>query len=294
MSWDNNLQTAKYRGMEFHVQRINDELARRIAEYKFPYVDGADLEDRGREPRTTTLTAVFHGPDYVTDLGQFMQLVDSTKSGTFRHPLLGTWQAKVRRIGVAHEDTARDMATVDVEVIEDGTRTDLPTLFSVQQQTEAVDTQQTAVTAAGAALPPKSNLQAVKDALSDLNDAVDDLQQTVNDAVAQVDNAINEVRSRAQDAIDKVRNLYESTVLEAYSVVKEVNQLVHNCQQLAEAATSAVPTMIEKVIEAEQTAAQVAMDLYGDASRATEFEDLNRLRHPGRITPGTKLRVYSE
>jgi prophage DNA circulation protein len=294
MSWKDQLQQAEFAGVAFDVQRISDELARRVAQYKYPYVDGADLEDRGREPRTTTLTAVFLGPEYESDLGEFMLAIDTEDSGTFKHPILGQWKAKVRRIGIAHEDTARDMATVDVEVIEDGTRTQLPTLFSLTQLATAINTQQVAVTAAGAALPSKPNLSSVTQALQDLNDAVDDLQDAVDDAVATVENAVNDVRARAQAAIDAVRNLYASTVLEAYSVVKEVNDLVYKSQQLAESATAAVPTMVEHVIGAQQSAAQVAHELYGDASRATEFEDLNRLRHPGRISSGTRLRVYSK
>jgi prophage DNA circulation protein len=145
MTWTSgDLELAEYGGVEFHVQRVSDEIARRLAQYKYPYVDGGDLEDRGREPRTTSLTAVFQGPNYITELGRFLRVVDTDDSETFRHPLLGTWTAKVRRLGITHEDTARDMATVEIEVVEDGTRTSLPILFSVAQLSAEVTTQMTA------------------------------------------------------------------------------------------------------------------------------------------------------
>lgn len=148
MAWDRQLDTATFRSIPFEVERIDDSIMRRIAQYKYPWRDGADLEDIGRDPRRTSLTAVFYGDDYETSLSEFMSTVDEGKKGLFVHPILGSWQARLNISSIQHEPGKRDACTVQVEVLEDGTSTELPELYSITALEDEVLTEAAALTAA--------------------------------------------------------------------------------------------------------------------------------------------------
>ncbi|PVX80057.1 DNA circularization protein [Paraburkholderia unamae] len=90
MSWENNLQTASFRGVQFDVLRTRDARRRSTAHHEYPYIDGADIEDMGAGARRCSLVAVFWGDDYDDRLRTFLQALDTAGSGELIHPVFGS------------------------------------------------------------------------------------------------------------------------------------------------------------------------------------------------------------
>lgn len=281
MTWDLQLDTASWRGVDFEVERLDDNLVRRIREYSYPWRDGADLDDLGREPRRTQLTAHFRGDTYEGDLSAFLQLVDAGKAGTFHHPTLGSWTARVTVSSIVHTHEDRDAAVVQMEVIEDGTSTSLPVLFSLEALEADVETEAVAVTAANTP------------SYAEVTDAVTAARAFVAAAqsrAAQITSEVNQVRKKIDAAVEKAREL---TDVQNYQLVRSLKRLAYSCQKLGTRVRAAKPVVLEREIPVEMPLVVLAHKLYGDASRATEIQVANRVRNPFLAPAGVQLKVYS-
>lgn len=283
MSWDRQLDVASFGGVEFQVERVSDTLARRIREYRYPGRNGADLDDLGREPRRTSLTAVFHGSSYEAELSQFLQVVDAGKAATFVHPTLGTWTARATIGGVDQDYTRRDCAMVQVEVVEDGTSTELPTLFSL-------DALAAEVTLAAYELG-ELNLEAV-DEVTTAADAALAFAADVKDSMDSAAAAVNEVRRKIENAQEAIRS---ATDFANYPLVKSLRKVAYTCQKLATRVEAFRPSVVAKDIPIAMPLPLLAHELYGDRSRADQLTTLNpSVRNPFVIPPGTRLKVHGE
>lgn len=284
MSWDTQLETASFRGVEFACQVIDDDLGRRLAEHSYPYRSGSDFEDLGRKARSTRLRVVFLGEDYLGDLGAFLQAADAGRTGLFQHPLMGSWQAKCRTYPVHHEHGARDMATLEVEFVEDGTNTALPDLFSVSQGQADVEEAAVASLAANQSLLDK--------AIAGVEDAVASARAFAAEATAAVQNAVdrvNQIRAKVNSLIQAMRDL---TDIQRWPLTRALRRLVHSAAKLAKAVESLAPPLVFHTVGASSSVSMIAHALYGDASRAQQLLSLNRIANPYLVPAGTRLRVY--
>jgi prophage DNA circulation protein len=294
VTWDNELVTASFGGVEFAVEKTSDPLMRRWAEHKYPWKDGADIEDMGREPRRTTLTAIFLGDSASTDLGKLMLVIDAGKSATFTHPLLGSWTARMRAPDISANCSFRDGYRVELEVVEDGTATELPTVYSIDSLEDTLTADTSALEAAADAIDDAS------DAWDEAAAAIDDAVTAVNDLVSKakgyaskVTQAMNKVRStikKAQKAIKRVASLGPSMV---YGVNSALMKTASDCHKLAAAATSSLPKLVASTVTAGQSTALLAQALYGEASAANLalIESTSTIRNTAMIQPGTILIV---
>jgi len=122
MTWENTLLDAKFRGTSFDVIETDDDFSHALVEHTYPYVDGADVEDMGREARRITVKAIFYGDDYETRLDTFLMLLDQPGTGEFIHPVFGSIKnAKAKRFPVHHDAESPDQATLVIEFIESTT-----------------------------------------------------------------------------------------------------------------------------------------------------------------------------
>jgi len=281
LSWDRQLDTASFRGVPFEVEQLDDNLVRRIREYRYPWRDGADLDDLGREPRKTQLTAIFHGGSYESSLSAFMASVDEGQAGTFVHPILGQWTARLSISSIRHSHDHRDAAVVLVEVIEDGTSTKLPELYSVSKLADEVETEATAVTA--------QNTSSVTEVTSAVTEARS-FAANAADSVDQVTSQVNQVRSKIDTAVAKVRAAVDPN---SYRLVRSLKLLAYSCQRLATRVQQIKPVVLEREVGIGMPLQLVAHKLYGDATRASEIRKVNRIRNSLLVPAGTKLRVYS-
>lgn len=280
MSWDTSLDIASFRGHAFETLSVNDSLTHRYAEYKFPYKNGAKLDDLGREPRRTTLTAVFFGSEYEKELRDFIVLVDEGKTGTFAHPILGSWQAKCNINNITHNPDDRDAAEVELEFIEDGTSTKIPELNSINKLQKDVYT--------------FSAELITLDSTDELTDAATDaltFAQKVDNATYDIISHANQLRKKIDTAIKSVRD--SVTGSEQYQALLALNKMAYSVQKLSTRTQSEVSQAYEKTINVELPIVLVAHQVYGDWKRAGELTSTNRIRNPFLVTGGTKLKVYT-
>lgn len=280
MTWDLQLDTASFRGVEFEVERLDDALVRRIREYRYPWRDGADLDDLGREPRRTQLTAHFRGDTYESDLSAFLKIVDAGKSGTFIHPTLGTWTARISIPSIAQTHEDRDAAVLQVEVIEDGTSTTLPTLYSIEKLEDEVETECLAV----------EDEDPGYDEVSDAVSAARAFVASAQAKASQITSEVNKVRKKIDTAVEKARQL---TDVQNYPLVRSLKKLAYSCQKVGTRIQQVKPVVLERTIPVEMPLPLLAHKLYGDSSRATEIQQVNRVRNPFIAPPGARLKVYS-
>lgn len=283
MSWDSQLEIASFRGVQFESQTIDDEIVRRLATCKYPYRDGADLEDMGREPRNTRITAVFFDDGdltYESKLNALIQVIDEAKSGTFIHPILGEWQARIERSSIRHTHDERDMATVDLTIIEDGTDSTLPEIFTYTKlKKETLDE---------ADYVDDENLTAIQEA-TDAASRARDFANSVANAVGDISDGLNKVRKYIDKAVAKARAL---TDIRNYKLVRRLKRLAYSCKKLAVQVRSLKPPLLKKRLAAAMPTRVLAQSLYGDSSRSAEIEKMNRVRNPFKVKRDTEMKVY--
>ncbi|TVO57521.1 DNA circularization protein [Denitromonas halophila] len=151
MAWADSLLECTFRGVALEVLSTSDGAARALALHTYPWVDGADVEDMGREPRSPTLTALFYGDDYEARLKAAIAVFDQAGAGELVHPVFGAMNVHLRRYGIEHEADGVDQARVSLEFVE---ARDQPQPFYSRalpvQQAQAVSAQSAVVRSAAA------------------------------------------------------------------------------------------------------------------------------------------------
>jgi prophage DNA circulation protein len=287
MTWSSgDLKTASFRGLSFDVISTEDDFSRRITEHKFPYRDGALLEDTGREPKPTNITAVFFGEDYLSRLTAFLALVDEGTTGPFQHPLLGRWQAKVFRVAVRHSHDRRDSAEVELELKEDGTDTTV-------QQISGAD---------AAAGQLDDDVTAAQDAYDDLDQTVDSAQDAIDDAGdfgADADDQIDDLTERAdqldrnvQDAISDLDALDDQ--IAASPVVDALRDAHLSALRLKTSLEHVAPLVVSRDVGIDTPLTLLALTELGDPDRLDDILRLNKIRNPAFVEPGIVLKIPSK
>lgn len=283
MSWDIQLDDASFGGVTFDVLSINDDVSRRrIAQHKYPYRDGADLDDMGREPRKTTMSIIFTGDDYESRLSEFLELVDDGATDTFRHPILGQWEARASVTNLAFSPDDRDAATMDVEFIEDGTDTILPSLTSIPKLEAEVESWITAI-----GLENVWGYSEITAAASALSSAVTKLQTMANKATS----IINQARAKLERGMDKLKELSD---VENYKCMRAMKRSAYSLQKLGVRYQELHPPTTKQTNPVPAPLVIMAANMYGlDArTRAAELAEMNDIRNPLFAQPGD-IKVYT-
>ncbi|WP_076591976.1 DNA circularization protein [Herminiimonas arsenitoxidans] len=118
MSWEKLLLPASFKGIEFPVVRIFDDIARSVVADEYAYVDGANTKDLGRFGRRTYITSIIYGDNYEAELQTLIAKLDEADSGTLVHPIFGVIEAQFVRAGFPHEATEPDQCRFTLEFLE--------------------------------------------------------------------------------------------------------------------------------------------------------------------------------
>lgn len=119
MAWEQSILEASFRGTTFDVVSTSDALERSLAEHSYPYVDGAEFEDLGANPRTLAMEAVFFGDDYETELQDLLAVLAEPGDGELIHPVFGSIEkAQLRRYGIEHQADDVDFCRLRMEFVE--------------------------------------------------------------------------------------------------------------------------------------------------------------------------------
>lgn len=140
MSWKDSLLPASFRGVEFDCIDTRDTLSRDVAQYRYPYREGADVEDLGGKPVNTRMTAIFYGDDYETQLQTFITAINTPGNGELIHPVFGSFP-KMQLLECGIFQRATDVDTAHVELVFMAAAPD-QAFFSRQypaQQADAID-----------------------------------------------------------------------------------------------------------------------------------------------------------
>lgn len=119
MGWTVPLQRAAYRGVRFEVINITDSFERTLAEHAYPFVNGADLEEMGLQPRCVQLQAVFFGEGYYTSLMKLLEALQKSGSDVLVHPIFGRMPNMIcQSASLKHGDEFVDYVALDLTFVE--------------------------------------------------------------------------------------------------------------------------------------------------------------------------------
>ena len=96
MSWLNTLLPASFRGVTAEVRSIKDSGENALAEHNYPYRNGGDIENFGRDALKSAIEFVFWGDDYESRLQSFVSALEVLEAGELVHPILGVKQCDAR------------------------------------------------------------------------------------------------------------------------------------------------------------------------------------------------------
>lgn len=116
--WSDTLLDATFRGVPFDVLRSADVATRAVSEHSYPYADGADTDDMGRDARRVNLDAILFGDDYEVRLQALLAALEVRGPGELVHPVFGAMRVQVRRHEVRHDADGLDQCTVAIEFTE--------------------------------------------------------------------------------------------------------------------------------------------------------------------------------
>lgn len=107
---------AELDGYSLDIETIEDSFEKSIAEYEFPYKDGALLEDMGQKARTIKIRCYFYGEDYLTHL-EFLNHLEKKEAFELLHPKYGLLNGSVKSVSVKHDDRT-ETAEIDISFVE--------------------------------------------------------------------------------------------------------------------------------------------------------------------------------
>lgn len=140
MAWKDDLLDASFRGVTFDCIDTRDTLSRDVAEYRYPYREGADVEDLGGKPDNIRMTAIFFGDDYETRLQAFIKVVNTPGSGELVHPVFGSYpKVQLLECGIFHRAEDVDCAHVELVFVESAPDQQFFSRQYPTQQADAID-----------------------------------------------------------------------------------------------------------------------------------------------------------
>ncbi len=289
MSWSDQLELLKWGNIEINTQSCTDDYSRKVVAYDYPYKDGAELEDLGRQPRPSSFTAVFFGKNYLAELVDFLQEVDKGLTRTLQHPLFGQWEAKCVRAAVKHKHDARDFAEVDLEFLEDGVNTTIPDIASVgsaeSELTEDIADLSLTYDELGEDMPTVPTL------LDDAEQFIADVNDQITDLTARFDR----LKKSASEAVAELQRTVTDSA--GWQALKQIRRIVNSAAKLKERIERLAPKISSLELAAHTPLVAIATAYYGDPSRADDLLRINSgsgIRNPFLVKPGTPLRVYTE
>jgi len=287
MSWaDGDVVKAAFRGFEFYALTTDDRIERRIVEHEVPYKDGAELEDLGRKARPTRLTALFFGPTGATDLGTFLGLAAAGQVGTLRHPTQGQWRARIVSLSVRQAASKRDASEIDVDFREHGQNQTVPTVFAVKTEAaelgdKIADARLTADMTAGTV--PDS----VEKGLVDADELADDMQANAQDLTNRLGQTVVVLNAAVGDVYRDLDNV------EAWPLANSLRLVALAAVRVKRRIDALSPQIKIESFPQPVTLAKLASLRYGDATRAEDLRQVNKIRNTFLAPADRLLKVYT-
>lgn len=122
MAWQDQLQKASFRGVEFQVEGDDAAFGRRMQLHEYPQRDKPFVEDMGRKAREISLTAFLVGPEYMAARDRLLEAVEQAGPGELVHPWYGRLTVSIKDDGcrVTHSRDEGGMCRIRLAFIESG------------------------------------------------------------------------------------------------------------------------------------------------------------------------------
>jgi prophage DNA circulation protein len=120
MSWLNTLLPASFRGVGAEVKSVKDTGENALVEHNYPYRNGGDLENFGRDAHKVPVEFVLWGDNYESKLKALVTAFEALDAGELVHPIFGSMKCHAKNWEVVHTADEYNYCTVSVTFWEDG------------------------------------------------------------------------------------------------------------------------------------------------------------------------------
>jgi prophage DNA circulation protein len=122
MAWQDQLQKASFRGVEFQVEADDAAFGRRVQLHEYPQRDKPFVEDIGRKAREIGLTAFLIGPGYMAARDKLLEAVEQAGPGELVHPWYGRLTVSIKDDGcrVTHSRDDGGLCRIHLSFVESG------------------------------------------------------------------------------------------------------------------------------------------------------------------------------
>lgn len=315
--WAENLQLASFDGVAFPVRTLERSGGRAKVRHRYPYRDAQDVEDTGREPYAWTIEIpLFAGmspvdvgrplyPDTYELLRFLFDDPDTLGEAEYVDPELGPFDVAVISHTWRANADARNGGVYTLQIEEVSAD---PFPYSITEGSGSRSSAEQAAADADLAIVGvvtedeiaqawEDDGVAVEDGSFDpgaiFTGLVDDFFNTIQDASLAADDVAAYV-DRVRYRIDRVLRFDAMREASRWSIVASLNRLSDTLTQAGEEAQASRPTIVDFVVPWVMSADEVALQLYGDVSRAEEIVRRNPTRDPNAYQTGRVLKVQSE
>ena len=120
MAEEKKLYEASFRGVPFHVTKVDLKVGRRTVVHEYPQRDKPYVEDIGRATRRLSFTAFVVGDDYIQQAEKLIGAIETEGPGTLIHPHLGEMKCCLEQAStITFTDSSRK-ASVVLTAVESG------------------------------------------------------------------------------------------------------------------------------------------------------------------------------
>ena len=120
MAEEKKLYEASFRGVPFHVTKVDLKVGRRTVVHEYPQRDKPYVEDIGRATRRLSFTALVVGDDYIQQAEKLIGAIETEGPGTLIHPHLGEMKCCLEQAStITFTDSSRT-ASVVLTAVESG------------------------------------------------------------------------------------------------------------------------------------------------------------------------------
>ncbi len=145
MAWQDNLLEASLDDFVFDCLATDDKFTRAHAVHSYPYMNGAELEDMGLDAVPISISAIFFGDGYETQLQNFLTICRKPGFRNLVHPVFGVVQVLLAEFAIHHEADNVDQASVSLSFIQNTTAAGFFERTLTVQKANAIATQNTVV-----------------------------------------------------------------------------------------------------------------------------------------------------
>ncbi|NVM78908.1 prophage DNA circulation protein [Duganella sp. SG902] len=296
MSWAEKLLPASFRDIEFDVQSLSDETPRSLARHSYPYTDGTDIEDMGRDERKFSVKAVLWGDDYEERLQALIAALDTRGAGRLIHPIYGVIEsAQVRTHRVHHDADNVDYCTVDIEFEESVTGAPFFTRQLSSQAADAMDdAADDAETASGGVLVDECDkLAGQADGDLSVMSRISAMRQNAVTFLVAVNNEAHEILTSITDPIRNAMGFVQDVTALAQALISQVPNQLDALQRQADITRNSVNRLLPAGSSTAVAPQLVAAGSDSAAVAGEAFAQIDRLFSSAAVLPTPVSQDYA-